>query len=202
MYSSLKLLDQTGVYNGQEVVQNTQLNSRIKLEKRQTNFGILTDAIVKTKAEIQLALKSDPRIILNEFAVDFDKETSENVLLNQYNDQYADSLTQGYLPGFEPFEPMTFEGFSDWEHQNIFGIYIGGTYKYFEKGRYESTTRCNFFYYPNLEELRVQTYFESMSFYPGNRKQYSVSDKFMSLDEANTQELQDRLFEVKTILNS
>jgi len=198
MYSRLKLLDQTGIYNGQEVVQSTNLTSIINFVKRKTNFGIFTDTIVKTHAEIQMALKSDPRIILNEFNVHFDKETSENVILNKP----ADNLTQGFLPGFEPFEPMTLEGFSDWDHQNIFGIYIGGTSKYYERNHYESTTKRKLFYYPNLEELRLQTECESKSYYPGNGSEYSISDRFVGFDEANTEELQDRLFEVKTILNS
>ena len=199
MFSFLKLPHQKGTYQGSNVEQQIQLHARVQYEKVQTNFGILTEASIQTNAEVKLVLEQN-NVTLDSFNVLQDDSKTEVIVKDL---ETTNQFGQTYLPGFEPFQPIISSSFNNLDHQQIFGVYFGRTYDFYERNRYERTTTERYYYYPNLDKVRIENLTESMSFYPGNRKQYDPSlklvdgNKFIEMNKDEEPKLIEKLELIK-----
>ena len=196
MFSYVDLPTKEGVYNGQEVIQKVRVLSRLNQSKRKSEYGIFTDTSIKTQAKIELVLSQNTDVKLQDFNI-FSNPACIDVLARKPEAQIFDGQT--YLPGFEPFKPILESSFNHLDHQNIFGIYVGKTFNEVEKGRYESFTTRNFYLYPELRKLRVETLHESMNYYPGKRRQFDVSNKMVDTCDSSSDKIHRKIHEILKI---
>lgn len=168
----------SGYHQGTYLNQNVNLNSNLKHLERKSKYGTYTDSFLETSARIQTVLQDNPEYVIEEFEVKMDKEQAKNLILdpNQFSGQI-------YLPGLAEITPVTQSNFSEIHHQQIFGVYAGRDYHEIEKGRYESNTTKEFFYYPNTNLVRVEELNDSMSYYPGKRRQYYFNNSMNAVDQ-------------------
>ncbi|MBI96121.1 hypothetical protein CL656_03150 [bacterium] len=196
MFSFVDLPIKEGVYNGQEVTQKVRVLSGLHQSQRKSEYGTFMDTSIKTQAQIELVLSQNPDVKLQEFNI-FSNPACLDVLARKPESQTFGGQT--YLPGFEPFQPILESSFNHLDHQNIFGIHVGKTFREIEKGRYESFTTKNFYLYPELRKLRVETLHESMSYYPGKRRQFDISNKLLDTCDSTSDEIHSRIYEILKI---
>jgi len=193
MFSFVNLPSKEGVYNGKEVIQNVKVLSRLHQSQRKSEYGTFTDTSIKTQAQIELVLSQNEEIKLEDFNVFLDPDIVDVIAVKP---NVIGLGGQTFLPGFEPFEPIIESTFNHLDHQNTFGVFVGQTFKEVEKGRYESFTTKSFYLYPDLKKLRVDTLFESMSYYPGKRRNFDVSNKLIEINQTPNDEIHKRVWEI------
>ena len=72
--------------------------------------------------------------------------------------------------------------------QELFGIYLGRTHYYKEKGRLEITDNSYYYWYPELDKIRIRRLFEERKYYPGKRPNISHTNTFKNVSDIDLPE--------------
>ena len=69
------------------------------------------------------------------------------------------------------------------KYQEFFGVFIGSTVQNKEKGLKESRQVDSYFFYPQLDQIRLNTKITFKNYYPGKNDSVELTNEFFNMNQ-------------------
>ena len=106
----------------------------------------------------------------------------ENPYLLKPETHIFKSTEQLNLFASELTQQMTPHTLTPQKYQEFFGVFLGSKVKSTEKGLKETREVNSYFYYPQLDQIRLRTKSTFKNFYPGKSDNFELTNKFFDLN--------------------